>query len=60
MTAMLVARLAVTVFNLAVTRWLDRDGVPDLATAVGETLDALRSVAGAADRPREQSAGRGG
>lgn len=48
LTAALAARLAVTAFNVAVSRWLDRNGEPDLATVVGETLDALRSIAGAA------------
>jgi AcrR family transcriptional regulator len=49
LTATLASRLAVTVFNVAVTRWLDRPGEGDLSTVVGDVLDAVRSVAG--DRP---------
>ena len=46
LTARLTAGLAVTVFSVALTRWLDDDGAADLATVISETLDALGSVAG--------------
>lgn len=46
LTAALAAGLAVTVFGVALTRWLDRDGEVDLATVVGETLEALANVTG--------------
>lgn len=43
-TAAVAAGLAVTVFRVALTRWLDRDDGIELAVVVGETLDALRAV----------------
>lgn len=46
LTAALAAGLAVTVFSVALTRWLEATDGSDLATVVAETLDALRSVAG--------------
>ena len=46
LTATLASRLAVTVFNAAVTRWLDQRGEVDLSAVVGEVHDALSSVAG--------------
>lgn len=45
-TAALAAALAVTAFYVSLTRWLDRNGEPDLATVVDETLSTLRSIAG--------------
>lgn len=44
-TATLTAALAVTVFTVSLTRWLDRGGEQDLAEVVDETLAALRSIA---------------
>lgn len=46
LTATLVAQVAVTVFGVAVDRWLDQDGEqPPVSGLVRETLGALRSVA---------------
>lgn len=44
LTARLAAEIAVTTFRIAVTRWLDRRGEPDLATTVKETLTAMRQL----------------
>jgi AcrR family transcriptional regulator len=41
-TAQLAAGIAVTAFRIAVTRWLDQHGDPDLPTTVNETLAAMR------------------
>ncbi|OJY37782.1 TetR/AcrR family transcriptional regulator [Pseudonocardia sp. 73-21] len=46
LTAALAAALAVTVFNVSLTRWLEADGEPALAAVVDETLAVLHSVAG--------------
>ena len=45
LTAVLAAQLAVTVFGIAITRWLDQDGEQLLSELVHDTLRALRSVA---------------
>jgi AcrR family transcriptional regulator len=44
LTATLASRLAVTVFNVAVTRWLDQRGEVDLSTVVEEVLDAVAAL----------------
>lgn len=44
LTAALSARLAVTVFSVALTRWLDAGGDRELRAFVAETLDALKCV----------------
>lgn len=49
LTATLAAESAVTVFRVALTRWLDEDGGRGLSEIMAETLGALRSVA--ADTP---------
>jgi AcrR family transcriptional regulator len=43
-TAALASRLAVTVFNVAVTRWLDQRGEVDLSTVVDEVLAAAAAL----------------
>ena len=45
LTAMLAAQLAVTVFSVTISRWLDQDGEQPLSALVHDTLRALRSVA---------------
>ncbi len=52
LTAMLAAQLAVTVFSVTISRWLDQDGAQPLSELAHDTLRALRSVT--AD-PAEQS-----
>ena len=54
LAATLAAQVAVTIFSVAVSRWLDHDGEQPLSEFVHETLGALRSVT--AD-PAEQSHG---
>jgi len=44
LTAMLAAQLAVTVFSVTISRWLDQDGEQPLSELVHDTLRALRSV----------------
>jgi AcrR family transcriptional regulator len=44
LTAVLAAELAVTTFRIAVTRWLDQHGDPDLPATVDETLAAMRHL----------------
>jgi len=44
LTAMLAAQLAVTVFSVTISRWLDQDGEQPLSALVHDTLRALRSV----------------
>ena len=44
LTAMLAAQLAVTVFSVTISRWLDQDGDQPLSALVHDTLRALRSV----------------
>ena len=43
--ALLAAQLAVTVFSVTITRWLDQDGDQPLSGLVHDTLHALRSIA---------------
>ena len=45
LTAALAAELAMTVFRVAITRWLSQDGERRLADIIAETLSALRVVA---------------
>ncbi|TDV56253.1 TetR/AcrR family transcriptional regulator [Actinophytocola oryzae] len=45
LTARLAAEIAVTTFRIAVTRWLDQHGDPDLPTTVDQTLAAMRNLA---------------
>jgi len=44
LTATLAAQLAVTVFSVAIDRWLDQDGERPLSALVHDTLCALRAV----------------
>ncbi len=44
LTATLAAQVAVTVFSVAVSRWLDQDGEQPLSGLLHETLTVLRSV----------------
>ncbi|WP_030454783.1 TetR/AcrR family transcriptional regulator [Herbidospora cretacea] len=44
LTARLAAELAVTTLRIAVTRWLNRQGDPDLAATINETLAAMRHL----------------
>ncbi|OZM81570.1 TetR/AcrR family transcriptional regulator [Pseudonocardia sp. MH-G8] len=44
LTAQLAAEIAVTTFRIAVTRWIDRHGEPDLATTMIQTLAAMRHL----------------
>ena len=43
--ALLAAQLAVTVFSVTITRWLDQDGDQPLSDLVHDTLRALRLLA---------------
>jgi AcrR family transcriptional regulator len=45
LTAALAAGFAVTVFNVALTRWIEQTGTTDLPTIIRETLTTLRSLA---------------
>jgi len=45
LTSILAAQLAVTVFSVTISRWLDQDGEQPLSDLVHDTLRALRSVA---------------
>lgn len=44
LTARLAAEIAVTTFRIAVTRWLDQHGDPELPVVVNETLSAMRRL----------------
>ncbi|WFE26471.1 helix-turn-helix domain containing protein [Solwaraspora sp. WMMD791] len=44
LTARLAAEIAVTTFRIAVTRWLDQHGDPDLPTAIDQTLTAMKRL----------------
>jgi AcrR family transcriptional regulator len=44
LTSILAAQLAVTVFSVTISRWLDQDGAQPLSALVHDTLRALRSV----------------
>jgi len=44
LTATLAAQLAVTVFSVTISRWLDQDGAQPLSELVRDTLRALRAV----------------
>jgi len=44
LTSILAAQLAVTVFSVTISRWLDQDGEQPLSDLVHDTLRALRSV----------------
>jgi hypothetical protein len=44
LTATLAAQLAVSVFNVTISRWLDQDGEQPLSELVHDTLRALRSI----------------
>ncbi|MDQ2813863.1 MAG: TetR family transcriptional regulator [Actinomycetota bacterium] len=45
LTATLAAQVAVTVFSVSLTRWLDHKDGPPLAEVIHDTLGALRSIA---------------
>lgn len=45
LTAQLAAEIAVTTLRIAVTRWLDQHGEPDLPTTINQTLAAIRNLA---------------
>jgi AcrR family transcriptional regulator len=45
LTATLAAQIAVTVFSVSLTRWLDHDDGPPLSEIIHDTLGALRSIA---------------
>lgn len=44
LTAQLAAEIAMTTFRVAVTRWLNQHGDPDLPTTVNQTLAAMRHL----------------
>ncbi|WP_066369394.1 TetR/AcrR family transcriptional regulator [Herbidospora mongoliensis] len=44
LTARLAAEIAVTAVRIAVTRWLDQQGDPDLPATVNQTLAAMRRL----------------
>ena len=44
LTARLAAELAVATFRVAVTRWLDQNGDPDLPATINQTLAAMRHL----------------
>ncbi|MFI7451507.1 TetR family transcriptional regulator [Nonomuraea sp. NPDC049714] len=44
LTARLAAEIAVTTFRIAVTRWLDQHGDPDLPATINQTLAAMRHL----------------
>jgi AcrR family transcriptional regulator len=44
LTARLAAELAVTTLRIAVTRWLNQRGEPDLPATINETLAAMRHL----------------
>jgi len=51
LTALVAARVAVTAFHLAVTRWLDQTGERPLGGFVDDTLAAVRSLVADAPGP---------
>jgi AcrR family transcriptional regulator len=51
LTSTLAAEIAVTVFRVAMTRWLDQEGEGGLSEIIAETLSTLRGVA--ADTPAQ-------
>ena len=58
LTSTLAAQTAVTVFDVAMGRWLDQDGERPLSELVRETLGALRSVtADPTEQPHDGSPG---
>ncbi len=58
LTATLAAQVAVTVFSVAIKRWLDQDAEQTLSELVLDTLGALRSVtAEATEQPQSASPG---
>ena len=58
LTSTLAAQVAVTVFDVAMGRWLDPKNQRDLAELIRETLGALRSVtADSAEQPHDGSPG---
>ena len=44
LTAQLAAEIAVTTFRIAVTRWLNQHGDPDLPATINQTLTAIRHL----------------
>lgn len=44
LTAQLTAEIAVTTLRIAVTRWLNHNGDPDLPTTINQTLAAMRQL----------------
>ena len=44
LTAQLAAEIAVTSFRIAVTRWLNQNGDPDLPATINQTLAAMRHL----------------
>ncbi|TDD07972.1 TetR family transcriptional regulator [Nonomuraea deserti] len=44
LTARLAAEIAVTTFRIAVARWLDQHGDPDLPATINQTLAAMRHL----------------
>lgn len=44
LTARVAAEVAVTTLRIAVTRWLDQHGDPDLPTTINDTLAAMRHL----------------
>jgi len=46
LTARLAAEIAVTTFRIAVARWLDQHGDPDLPAIIDQTLAAMRHLVG--------------
>ena len=47
LTAQLAAEIAVTAFRIAVTRWLNQHGDPDLPATINQTLAAMRHLTSA-------------
>jgi AcrR family transcriptional regulator len=58
LTSRLAAELAVTTLRIAVTRWLDQHGTPDLPTTVHQTLTAMRHLTSTSS-PDERSTATG-
>lgn len=55
LTSTLAAQIAVTVFSVSTSRWLDQDGEQPLSDFVHDTLSALRSVTAEPSLPTEAS-----
>ncbi|MCS7480365.1 TetR/AcrR family transcriptional regulator [Umezawaea endophytica] len=51
LTARLAAEIAMTTFRIAVTRWLDHHGDPDLPTTITQTLTAMRNLTNTGPTP---------